>query len=150
MIELVEKSKDAKYLKTRSGLQAIEKTHRNKINCKNNNNITGSINLDLNLRSLYQNANRWDYAIGYIGSDDIEKVWFIEIHPAETSEVEKIINKAIWLRNWGMTKATELWNNRKGLYWVASGRVHIRQHDNYRKRLALCGVGMPVGKLAVM
>jgi len=148
MIELVEKSKDAKYLKTKTGLQAIKKPERAKINCKEVK-LTGSVDIDGCLVNRYPDANRWDYAVGYVGDEGVIKVAFVEIHPAQTSEVAAVINKAQWLKTWGEKKAKELWNARKGLYWITSGKFNILPHSNYNKRLAQWGLSLPIRSITL-
>lgn len=43
---------------------------------------------------LYPNASRWDYAIGYD-----QKAWFVEVHPANTSNVKEMLKKVEWLES---------------------------------------------------
>lgn len=60
--------------------------------------------------------------LGYGG-----KAYFIEVHPASTSDVKTVIEKAKWLDGWLNAKAKELKALKAGnnLYWVASGKVNI-------------------------
>lgn len=55
----------------------------------------GSVDIDLRLSSKYPNSNRWDYVIGYG-----DCAYFLEVHSAETSEVNVVLKKLNWLKDW--------------------------------------------------
>lgn len=67
---------------------------------------------------------------------------FVEIHPADTSNVNEVIKKAEWLKQWLKTKAPNL----KALapnhtyYWIPSGRCNILKNSPQYKRLAQSNV----------
>jgi len=130
-------------LKLRDGLQALSSADRQRIHPQNPRSVTGSVDIDRDLRASFPEDNRWDYAVGYRGADDREKAYFIEVHPAETSEVKRILQKARALSDWARQHAPELWAMPRQLHWVASGRCHIRLNDAYRRQLALAGLGSP-------
>ena len=130
-------------LKLRDGLQALSSADRQRIHPQNPRSVTGSVNIDGNLRASFPEDNRWDYAVGYRGVDDREKAYFIEVHPAETSEVKRILQKARALSDWARQHAPELWAMPRQLHWVASGRCRIRLNDAYRRQLALEGLESP-------
>lgn len=69
----------------REGLRALG-PNASKIFVSNPKQIDGSIDIDASSSKMYPHANRWDYAIGYS-----KKVFYIEIHPAYTAEVTKMI-----------------------------------------------------------
>ncbi len=54
----------------------------------------GSVNLDDCLSGRYPDESRWDYCFAYYG-----EVYFVEVHPAQTSEVKTVIKKLQWLKN---------------------------------------------------
>ena len=82
------------------GLQAVSSANREKIRPKEKRSVSGSVDIDEDLRDRLPNENRWDYAVGYRGSDGMERAFFIEIHPAETSEVRCLVRKARSLKAW--------------------------------------------------
>ena len=63
------------------------------VKVKNSKLINGSIDIDDALRYTYPNDSRWDYVVGYDN-----EVFFIEVHPAATSNVGEMINKVNWLK----------------------------------------------------
>lgn len=77
-----------------SGLQALGRDAR-RIRVSESRKINGSINLDRSLEKRYPNDNRWDYSFGYKN-----RSYFVEVHPAYTSEVEVVLKKLEWLREW--------------------------------------------------
>lgn len=144
------KSIDAEYLHIEHGLAAFEERDKSKINCRDTRKITGSIYLDRDLQSEFPDDNRWDYIVGY-GSADNEKVWFIEVHPAISSEVEIMVEKTCWLKNWIEHRAVEFKKINSGMFWVASGKVHIQKHVALLKQLSKLGVKnkFPVERLTI-
>ena len=82
-------------LTLRDGLQAVSPANREKIRPKDTRSVTGSIDIDEDLREQFPTDNRWDYAVGYRGSDAVEKAFFIEVHSAETSEIRCVVRKEI-------------------------------------------------------
>lgn len=95
--------------------------------------IDGSVDIDKCTRESYPNDARWDYALGYE-----EKAYFLEIHPAKTSEVKKMLKKAEWLGKWLSHKAPALKAMAIGnvFYWVASGEHDILPNSRQYKELA--------------
>lgn len=65
--------------------------------------LEGSVDIDECTKELYPDEPRWDYALGYDG-----KAYFIEVHPASTSDVKTVIEKAKWLDGLLNAKAKEL------------------------------------------
>lgn len=115
-------------LKFCPGLGAIENKDRAKFQSQDSRSVVGSVNIDKDIQPLYPCEYRWDYAVGYC-SNGIEKVYFVEIHSAITSEVSCVIRKAKALREWAQKKAPKLWNMQRGvpgkLHWIASGNINI-------------------------
>ena len=63
------------------GLQALENVDKGAVKLKDKRKVDGSLNIDKETKLLYPNDPRWDYAVGYDG-----KVFFVEVHPANTSK----------------------------------------------------------------
>lgn len=76
-----------------AGLKALKKDHRLKIAPANPSKCEGSLDIDACTLARYPDENRWDYAVAYDS-----KVYFVEVHPAETGEVSTILRKLQWLK----------------------------------------------------
>ena len=85
------------------------------------------------LKGLYPNASRWDYAIGYE-----QKAWFVEVHPANTSNVKEMLKKVEWLEGWLKDKGSQLAEIRRDHlhYWIPSGKVCISKTSPQYRSLA--------------
>lgn len=96
--------------------------------------IDGSLDIDNAVKKLYPYASRWDYAIGYNG-----KVYFIEIHPADTKNVDEMIKKVKWLKEWLKDKAPQLKSLHScGVYhWIPTGRVKISPNSRQYLKIAV-------------
>lgn len=120
------------------GKQAIKNTDRSKVVAADNNKLQGSLDIDSQVKAIYPNEPRWDYALSY---DD--KIYFFEVHPAETSEVTQVVNKVNWLKSWLKTKAPELNKLPKAEHpytWVQSGRYAILPTAKERMKLSISGI----------
>lgn len=114
------------------GLQAL-KSNSTAVSTKNDRQITGSVDIDTMTKTLYPTASRWDYAIGYE-----DKAYFLEIHPANTSNVSEMINKKNWLENWLISKAPALRSIKADApyYWVPSGKNAILKTSRQYRQIA--------------
>lgn len=121
-----------------SGLQALENVDKNAVILKDNRKVDGSLNIDKETKCLYPNDPRWDYAIGY---DD--KVFFVEVHPANTSNISEMARKKEWLKKWLKSKAPlldTLPSGRPQFLWAATeSGVHISKQASYMRKLAQLG-----------
>lgn len=120
------------------GKQAIKGNDRNKVNAADNNKLQGSLDIDSQVKALYPNSSRWDYALSYN-----DKIYFFEIHPAETSEIENVVKKVKWLKFWLKTKATEIDKLPKSEHpyiWVQSGRYAILPTTKEMRKLTMSGI----------
>lgn len=70
-----------------NGLQALG-ANAKQVSATDTKKLEGSVDIDACTKELYPQDARWDYAIGYEG-----KVYFLEIHPANTSNVKEMIKK---------------------------------------------------------
>ena len=76
-------------------------------------------------KKYYPTDSRWDYAIGYNG-----KAFFIEVHPASSSNVKEVKAKFEWLKNWLPGNAPELYKmtgglNSRSCHWIATKGISI-------------------------
>lgn len=130
----------------RNGLQALG-TKSKQVSATDTKKVEGSVDIDACTQALYPNDARWDYVIGYDG-----KVYFIEIHPANTSNVKDMIKKAEWLTKWLTQKAPllKLLAANSTFYWKASGKQCILPNSPQYRKLAqskiqlICNCKLPL------
>jgi hypothetical protein len=111
------------------GLVALGQ-YSNKINTVNTRFLNGSVDIDACTTRKYPNANRWDYALAYS-----QKVYFIEVHSANTNQVSTVLRKLQWLKDWLISNAPEI-NKLKAqqpYYWIMSNNNHIRGSSKARQ-----------------
>lgn len=133
-IESTEEVKDG----FRAGKQAVKGADRDKVDAAVKNKLQGSLDIDSQVEALYPHEPRWDYALSY---DD--KIYYFEIHPAETSEVDKVVNKVRWLKSWLRKKATEIDKLPKAEHpyiWIQSGRYAILPTAKEKMKLSVAGI----------
>ncbi len=105
----------------RKGLQAL-KGNSSKLSIRDSNKLLGSVDIDEHTKSIYPQDSRWDFSIGYN-----QKAWFVEVHPANTSNVKEMVKKVQWLEGRLLGKGKSLASIRKNNthYWIPSGKVSI-------------------------
>lgn len=129
----------------RPGLGALRKRDRQSARSRDPRSLAGSVDLDEALRESEPNAERWDYGIGYREGRDEHAIW-VEVHPANSRHVGKVIAKARWLKRWLDANARELLRMtrpRDGFVWVASRRVGLPRGSPEARQLAEAGVSFP-------
>lgn len=121
------------------GLKAVKNEHRCKISADDTRKFTGSLDIDASTATYYPNDNRWDYAIEYNGV-----TFFLEFHPASTSNVTELIGKKAWLKWWLTNKAPLIdalkSTNQSAFHWIATGGVKILKGSKQYKQLAQVGL----------
>lgn len=117
----------------REGLQALESKDAGKVKPQNPRKLSGSVYLDKCLKTTNPHDARWDYVIGYR-----EKAYFVEVHPANTSNVDEVVKKKKWLDVWLKTNALDLkaMMAGTGYYWIASGKVAILPNSPQARKIA--------------
>ena len=117
----------------REGLQALESKDAGKVKPQNPRKLSGSVYLDKCLKTTNPHDARWDYVIGYR-----EKAYFVEVHPANTSNVDEVVKKKKWLDVWLKTNALNLKAMMAGTsyYWIASGKVAILPNSPQARKIA--------------
>lgn len=117
----------------REGLQALESKDAGKVKPQNPRKLSGSVYLDKCLKTANPHDARWDYVIGYR-----EKAYFVEVHPANTSNVDEVVKKKKWLDVWLKTNALDLKAMMAGTsyYWIASGKVAILPNSPQARKIA--------------
>jgi hypothetical protein len=128
----------------KNGLQALG-SNSSKVKPPDTRKCEGSVNIDDAIERQFPSSNRWDYAVGYNG-----RTYFIEVHPADTSEVKTVLEKLTWLKSFMVKNAPELNKEPKSFHWISSGGVHILPNSPQAKRLALSGIRSPVKQLTLL
>ena len=132
MLSKVNNSQLKNHLK--SGLQAVKNSDKAKIRLSNSRNLQGSIDIDDALKDSFPNDNRWDYLV--FNNSNIEG-YFIEIHPAHTSEVKTMIKKKEWLTNKIINiYFTNIPSTKYKIIWIASGKNAILKSSKEYKLLS--------------
>lgn len=117
------------------GLQALKAADRKLVQLSNPRDCHGSADIDSSLQREYPNDPRWDYVLAHG-----EKLHYVEVHPAHTSEVQTMQNKHTWLKQWlkqaklGQLKASVQ------LHWVASGKVAILPGSKQARKAVMMGL----------
>jgi hypothetical protein len=95
-----------------------------------------SVDIDARMRADYPTANRWDY--GVIHGSTKKRIEFIEVHPAESGEVDVVIKKQRWLKDLmtGHSIQPHSW------YWIPSGKITILRQSSYFRRLDEAGISL--------
>lgn len=124
------------------GLKAFGKNSI-KIKLNDSKQCEGSVEIDACVKDKYPNDSRWDYVFSYMGN-----IYFIEIHPAHTSEISVVLKKLKWLKDWLRTQAPEidkLKAKENPFFWIQSGQYDIPA-SSQAKRLAQEGL-RPIAEL---
>lgn len=138
------------------GLQALKGEHRFAIKPKAPRRLTGSVDIDAALSVAFPHDSRWDYGVGLLLADNkTEIAIWIEVHPATTGEVDRILSKLDWLKarlkhyvELGKLTAKAEENNVQPFYWLPTDSgVHIHAHMPQARRLAARGIPLPTSVL---
>ncbi len=123
----------------RPGLRAMEGKDKDAVRVTDPQKVDGSLNIDRSTKNLYPQEPRWDYAVGYDG-----KVCYVEVHPANTSNIPEVLKKKDWLAAWLKSRASQLDRLPAGcpkFLWAATeAGVHISRQSSYGRKLAQLGL----------
>lgn len=124
------------------GLSALKAVDKGRLSIPDGT-VVASIDVDKTMKDAEPNSNRWDYLIEYRDS-----AYAIEVHPCTEGEVQKIIKKAEWIRQW-INRQPELKNivykaDTAVCFWVSSNTTTISQLSPKArilasKKIILCG-----------
>lgn len=124
----------AEHLRHKEGLSAVKRGEGKDRIHQGKKKIAGSVAIDDDCRGEFPRAARWDYVIGV--GESAPTAFFVEVHPAETSEVSKLADKLAWLTTFlERDKQAALKKLPREIHWVASGRVNIPKNTPQYKRL---------------
>lgn len=128
----------------KNGSSVISSTNKGKFTF--NSSVKGSIDLDKCFKTSYPSENRWDYLIMTASQTE---GYFVEIHPASTGEVDKIIKKKEWLKNRIIANYfSSIRNQKYKIVWLATGSVHITRGSSQARKCAQAGLN-PVKHLTI-
>ncbi len=124
-----------------SGLQALREVDRRHVDAENTRLLKGSVDLDTTLKDKYPKAPRWDYAIGHHPTNlKKEMVYWVEIHPATTGEVNAVLGKLRWLKEWLGTSAPDMNSLHREYVWLSSGKTAFTLSAPQLKQVAESGL----------
>ena len=126
------------------GLRALTNKHRARVK-PGEVQILGSVNIEQALHQRYPNKPIWDYAIGVQKGNKPYAIW-VEVHPANTSNVSEVLSKLRWLKEWLSSRATQLHALtplQKAYHWIATNEVGISLNSPQARQLAKAGMTMP-------
>jgi len=123
----------------RPGLQALGQYSR-LIHCNNPVQIEGSVDIDSCLMARFPNDNRWDYALGWNNT-----IYYVEVHHVCDSEVQTMINKYRWLRDWQNRQPNQHELKRNSIvYWINShDGGSITRNSKFIRMLSTAGIPLP-------
>jgi hypothetical protein len=123
------------------GLGALRAQDRPHIAAADPRLLKGSVDVDAALQKQQPNAHRWDFAIGYRHSNRQEDcVYWVEIHTAEDKEVNVVLDKLHWLRQWLAAGGKPMDHFERDFIWVSSGATSFTLTSPQIKRFAQLGL----------
>ena len=128
------------------GLRALTNKHRARVK-PSEVQILGSVNIEQALHQRYPNKPLRDYAIGVQKGNKPYAIW-VEVHPANTSNVSEVLSKLRWLKEWlrlsgQATQLHALTPPQRAYHWIATDGVHITPDSPEARQLAQAGLTMP-------
>jgi len=125
----------------RRGLGALRGVDKKHVDAENTRRLRGSVDVDTALKATCPGDPRWDYAIGHRPANfATEIVYWVEIHPASTGEVNAVLQKLAWLKAWLRESAPQLDALRRAFIWVSSGKTSFTLSSPQQKRIAQQGL----------
>ena len=123
------------------GLGALRAQDRPHIAAQNTHNLSGSADLDAALQQQEPNAHRWDFAIGYQHINrPLECIYWVEIHTATDREVNVVLDKLRWLKQWLRGDGQRLALFERDFIWVSSGGTSFTLTSPQQKQFAVLGL----------
>lgn len=125
----------------KNGLSALRAKDKPHIAPQDPRLLKGSANVDSALQAQHPHAHRWDFAIGFRHSNwQQDFVYWVEVHTAESGEVNVVLDKLSWLRDWLAADGKLLNQFKRDFIWVSSGATSFTPGDPRLKRIAERGL----------
>jgi hypothetical protein len=125
----------------KSGLEALRTRDKPHVQAEDTRKLSGSADLDAALQPHEPHAHRWDFAIGY---KHINRTWeclyWVEIHTANAKEVNVVLNKLRWLKQWLKGDGHRLALFEHDFVWVSSGATSFTLNSPQQKQFAVLGL----------
>jgi hypothetical protein len=123
------------------GLQALRAEDRPHIRPEDPRQLCGSADIDAALLAKEPQANRWDFAIGYQHSNRREEcIYWVETHTGSDDQIEVVLKKLAWLKNWLRRDGLPLDPFERDIIWVSSGHTLFTKRSAQVKVLAQKGL----------
>jgi hypothetical protein len=123
------------------GLEALRAQDKPHIKAENTRRLKGSADIDKALQQHDPNSHRWDFAIGYKHTNRSQEcVYWIEIHTANDSQVNLVLDKLRWLKNWLAGDGRLLNGFEREFIWVSSGATSFTLTSPQQKQFAVLGL----------
>jgi hypothetical protein len=123
------------------GLQALRAEDRSHVQAEDTRQLRGSADVDAALRRSESNANRWDFAIGHQHTNfSAEFIYWVEIHTGSDDQINVVLRKLEWLKNWLRHDGHRLDPFKRDFIWVSSGHTLFTKGSAQVKTLAQKGV----------
>ena len=123
------------------GLAALRTRDKPHVKAVNTRQLTGSADIDKALKKAQPNAHRWDYGIGYRHTNrDGECIYWVELHTASDEEVNVVLDKLRWLKEWLAGEGQRLNEFERDFIWVSSGATSFTLTSPQQKKFAQMGL----------
>ncbi|MGA2581969.1 MAG: hypothetical protein ABSG31_01735 [Tepidisphaeraceae bacterium] len=123
------------------GLGALRSQDRPHIKAEDTHMLRGSVDVDTALKFTQPNASRWDFAIGYMHENrTLESVYWVETHTGSDDQINVVLKKLQWLKNWLRDDGRKLAAFEREIVWVASGSTSFTNGATQVKTLAVRGL----------
>jgi hypothetical protein len=136
----------------KAGLGALRARDKPHVKAEDTTKLSGSAYVDEELKRVpnHAQAHRWDYAIAYEHTNrQAECIYWVETHTASTSEVDVVLAKLRWLKQWLNEEASELSHFEREYIWVSSGATHYSLNAPQKKAFAQLGLRQCGGVLSI-
>ena len=121
-------------------LRAEDKPHI-KLEDTSTDRLRGSVDIDTAWVRLEPQANRWDFAIGYQHSNRSDEfIYWVETHTGSDGQIQKMLKKYEWLKNWMKNDGKRLDKFDRMFVWAPSGATSFTKGTTQVKRLAEKGL----------
>ena len=121
----------------RAGLGALS-SDRSRVTIRDTRRILGSVDVEAAQQEISGQAHTWDYGIGLRHGGEV--VIWLEVHSANNSHVQAILDKLDSLINFLREHAAEMSRFPRIYVWLATRGVGIAPASRERRRLNARGI----------
>jgi hypothetical protein len=113
--------------------------NRTRVRMRDARRIIGSLDIEAAQHEVSAGSPAWDYGIG-VRSNRSDVVIWLEVHPADSSHVEKMIEKFQSLAAFLKEYTPDFLRLSRRYVWLATRRVGIAPASRERRRLNALGI----------